>query len=86
MCRDTIIFRDCVAPGRIAMGLSLSERRALGRIGRAVSRSDPRLDSMLAAFSSFNAGEAKPRWEQLRLTPRRVLGALRPGVTAARQA
>ncbi len=68
------------------MGLSLSERRALGRIGRAVGRSDPRLDSMLAAFSSFNAGEAKPRWEQLRLTPRRVLGALRPGAAPARQA
>ena len=37
------------------MCLSLSERRALGRIGKAVSRSDPRLNSMLSAFSSFNA-------------------------------
>jgi hypothetical protein len=58
------------------MGLARSERRALRRIGQAVSRSDPRLDSMLAAFSSFNAGEPKPRREQLRLTPRLVLGAL----------
>ena len=65
------------------MCLSLSERRALSRIGKAVGQSDPRLKSMLAAFSSFNAGEPKPRWEQLRLTPRRALGALRPGVTAA---
>ena len=45
------------------MCLSLSERRALSRIGKAVGRSDPRLNSMLAAFSSFNAGETKPRWE-----------------------
>ena len=65
------------------MCLSLGERRALSRIGKAVGQSDPRLNSMLAAFSSFNAGESKPRWEQLRLTPRRMLGALRPGVTAA---
>ena len=64
------------------MCLSLSERRALSRIGKAVGRSDPRLNSMLAAFSSFNAGEAKPRREQLRLTPRRVLGVLRPGAAA----
>lgn len=60
------------------MCLSLSERRALGRIGKAVSRSDPRLNSMLSAFSSFNAGESKPRREQLRLTPRRMFRALRP--------
>jgi len=39
---------------------------------------------MLGAFSSFNAGEAKPRWEQLRLTPRRVLGVLRPDGTPTR--
>jgi len=61
------------------MILSLSERRALSRIGREVSRSDPRLNSMLAAFSSFNAGVPKPRREQLRMTPRRLLTALRPG-------
>jgi hypothetical protein len=58
------------------MGLAPREKRALRRIGKAVGRSDPRLNSMLAAFSSFNAGEPKPRREQLRLTPRRVLGAL----------
>jgi hypothetical protein len=66
------------------MSLSLRERRTLSRIGKAVGESDPRLNSMLAAFSSFNAGESKPRWEQLRLTPRRMLTALRPGVSAAR--
>ena len=66
------------------MCLSLSEKRALNRIGKAMGRSDPRLNSMLGAFSSFNAGEAKPRWEQLRLTPKRVLGVLRPGGTATR--
>ena len=65
------------------MGLSRSERRALRRIGQAVSRSDPRLDSMLAAFSSFNAGEPKPRREQLRLTPRLVLEALGRGMKTA---
>jgi len=43
------------------MCLSLGERRALSRIGKAVGHSDPRLNSMLAAFSSFNAGESKPR-------------------------
>ena len=58
------------------MGLALRERRALRRIGKAEGRSDPRLNSMLAAFSSFNAGEPKPRREQLRLAPRRVFGAL----------
>ena len=66
------------------MGLSLAERRALSRIGKAVGRSDPRLESMLAAFSSFNAGEAKPRREQLRVTPAGLLHALRPGATAER--
>jgi hypothetical protein len=65
------------------MGLARSERRALRRIGQAVSRSDPRLDSMLAAFSSFNAGEPKPRREQLRLTPRSVLEALGRGMKTA---
>ena len=65
------------------MGLARSERRALRRIGQAVSRSDPRLDSMLAAFSSFNAGEPKPRREQLRLTPRLVLEALGRGMKTA---
>ena len=39
------------------MGLARRERRALRRIGKAVGKSDPRLDSMLTAFSSFNAGE-----------------------------
>ena len=39
------------------MGLARPERRALRRIGKAVGKSDPRLDSMLTAFSSFNAGE-----------------------------
>ena len=63
------------------MGLALRERRALRRIGKAVGRSDPRLNSMLGAFSSFNAGEPKPRREQLRLTPRRVFGALGPAKT-----
>jgi hypothetical protein len=58
------------------MILSLSERRTLSRIGRDVGRSDPRLNSMLAAFSSFNAGTSKPRWEQLRLTPRQLLGVI----------
>ncbi|MDQ2812931.1 MAG: hypothetical protein M3Z75_13915 [Actinomycetota bacterium] len=53
-------------------------------IGKAVGRSDPRLNSILAAFSSFNAGEPKPRWEQVPTTPRRLLGVLRPKVTAAR--
>lgn len=66
------------------MGLSLAEKRALSQIDKDVGRSDPRLESMLAAFSSFNAGEAKPRREQLRVTPARLLRALRPGVTAAR--
>ena len=68
------------------MGLSLSERRALRRMAKAVGQSDPRLNSMLSAFSSFNVGESKPRREQLRLTPRRMLGALRPrpGARAAR--
>jgi hypothetical protein len=65
------------------MGLVRSERRALRRIGRAVGRSDPRLNSMLAAFSSFNVGEPKPRREQLRLTPRRMLGALERGMRTA---
>lgn len=39
---------------------------------------------MLAAFSGFNAGETKPRWEQLRMTPMRMLAAIRPGVSAMR--
>ncbi len=64
------------------MGLSLSERRALRRMAKAVGQSDPRLNSMLAAFSSFNAGEPKPRREQLRLT-RRMFGALERGMRAA---
>jgi len=64
------------------MGLALRERRALRRIGKAVGRSDPRLNSMLAAFSSFNAGEPKPRREQLRLT-RRMLGVLGRGMRTA---
>jgi hypothetical protein len=63
------------------MGLSLGERRELRKIGRAVRRSDPRLDSMLSAFSSFNLGQSKPRWETLHVTPRRMLSVLRPGVT-----
>jgi hypothetical protein len=58
------------------MCLSLGEWRELRKIGKAVRRSDPRLDSMLSAFSSFNAGELKPRWETLPLMPRRVLTAL----------
>jgi hypothetical protein len=61
------------------MCLSLAERRVLSQIGKAMGRSDPRLDSMLAAFSSFNTGETKPRQEQLRVTPARLLRALRPG-------
>jgi hypothetical protein len=40
---------------------------------------------MLAAFSSFNAGESKPRREQLRITPRRVLAVLRPSAATARR-
>jgi hypothetical protein len=64
------------------MGLSLGERRELRKIGRAMRRSDPRLDSMLSAFSSFNAGESKPRWETLHITPRRILSLLRPGLTS----
>ncbi len=66
------------------MGLSLGEKRRLRRIGKAIGRSDPRLNSMLAAFSGFNAGETKPRWEQLRITPKRMLAAIRPGVSAMR--
>jgi len=62
------------------MGLARRERRVLRRIGKAVGKSDPRLDSMLTAFSSFNAGQPRPRREQLRLTPRRVLGALERGM------
>lgn len=65
------------------MCLSLAERRVLSQIGKDVGRSDPRLESMLGAFSSFNAGEAKPRQEQLRATPVRLLLALRPGAIAA---
>ena len=64
------------------MGLARSERRALRRIGKAVGRSDPRLNSMLAAFSSFNAGEPKPRREQMRLTWR-MFGVLERGMRAA---
>ena len=64
------------------MGLARSERRALRRIGKAVGQSDPRLNSMLAAFSSFNAGEPKPRREQLRLT-RRMFGVLGRGTRTA---
>jgi len=64
------------------MGLARSERRALRHIGKAVGQSDPRLNSMLAAFSSFNAGEPKPRREQLRLT-RRMFGALGRGMRTA---
>ena len=64
------------------MGLARSERRALRRIGKAIRQSDPRLNSMLAAFSSFNVGEPKPRREQLRLT-RRMVGALERGMRAA---
>ncbi len=64
---------------------SLIERKTrLRRIGKAIGRSDPRLNSMLAAFSGFNAGETKPRWEQLRMTPMRMLAAIRPGVSAMR--
>jgi hypothetical protein len=66
------------------MHLSLAERRALSRIGKAVGRSDPRLDSMLAAFSSFNAGETKPRQEQLRVTPARLLRAVSFGYFSSR--
>jgi hypothetical protein len=69
----------------MAMCLSLSERRALSRIAKTVGQSDPRLNSMLAAFSSFNAGESKPRREQLRITPRRVLAVLRPSTATARR-
>ena len=64
------------------MGLARSERRELRRISRAVSQSDPRLTSMLAAFGSFNAGEPKPRREQLPLT-RRVFGALERSMRGA---
>jgi hypothetical protein len=65
------------------MCLSLSERRELRRIGRAVSRSDPRLDSMLSAFSSATAGESKPPWETLPMTPRRILTVLDAAIKAA---
>ena len=66
------------------MSLSLRERRTLSMISKAVGRSDSRLNSMLAAFSSFNAGEPEPRCEQLRVTPRRVLGVLRPNTMIGR--
>lgn len=51
------------------MRLPFSERRKLRRIGRAISRSDPRLASLLDFFSRLAADDAMPGHE--RLLPRR---------------
>ena len=47
------------------MCLSFREQLLLDRIRQAVSRSDPRLVSMLAIFSLLTAAEAMPDREQL---------------------
>ncbi len=47
------------------MRLSVREQRQLDTIGKGVSRSDPRLASMLATFGRLTAGEPIPDREQL---------------------
>lgn len=47
------------------MSLSCRQQRLLRRIDDAVSRSDPRLASMLAFFGRLTAGEEMPGREQL---------------------
>ena len=50
------------------MSLSLSDRRMLRRIGKALRRDDPRLASMLTTFAPLTNSEARPGREQV---PRR---------------
>lgn len=47
------------------MDRSVRDQRLLENIGVAVSRSDPRLASMLATFGRLTAGEPMPDGEQL---------------------
>lgn len=65
------------------MCLPVREQRLLDRIGETVSRSDPRLASMLATFGHLTAGEAMPGREQLRAPGGRMREAPHAAATAA---
>jgi hypothetical protein len=59
------------------MRLPFSERRRLRRIGKAISRSDPRLASLLGMFSKLAAADAMPGHEALHVRH----GAAKPVMT-----
>ena len=66
------------------MNLSSRQQRLLWEIDDAVSRSDPRLASLLAMFGQLTAGEEMPGREQLRTPPlSRVRAALLAAAGAA---
>ena len=57
------------------MSLPSRQQRLLREIDNAVSRSDPRLASMVAIFARLAAGEQMPGREQLQTPASRMLGA-----------
>jgi hypothetical protein len=65
------------------MCLSFREQLLLDRTRNAVSRSDPRLASMLAIFSILTAGEVMPDREQLHTPAGRIEAAQRAAAIAA---
>ena len=65
------------------MCLSFREQLLLDRTRKAVSRSDPRLASMLAIFSLLTAGEVMPDRDQLHTSAGRIGAAQRAAAIAA---
>jgi hypothetical protein len=57
------------------VGLPSRQQKLLREIDKAVSRSDPRLASMVAIFARLAAGEQMPGREQLQTPASRMLGA-----------
>jgi hypothetical protein len=68
------------------MCLSVREQRQLDTIGEAVSRSDARLASLLAAFGRLTAGAPMPEREQLAALPSRGGAALHAAAAAVARA
>ncbi len=65
------------------MCLARREQRLLEQIGEQVTRSDPRLASMMAAFGRLAEGEAIPAREQLRGPASQAKATLRAAAATA---
>src|SRR5215468_2973956 len=67
------------------MGLSVNERRTLGKIDHAIAISDPQLTSLFTTFTRLCHGERMPAGERLRARTWLLAAALRHRRAARRR-